>query len=212
MSPELNKPEDAPAAEADVTRRINRGAAEPDAGEPKEKRTAFSSLREAYVRARDGRRATRPEAQARTAKTVDRSKGLLILAGAVIIMIFVFLGMFSSSSGTKDRAANRTKPSLGRPDVTAGTAENRGSVAPLLNADTNGQETNSDQVSADDVKATGRLRVRPQPRSGDTLASIPPMDPALEAYRQAKSRQPCSEASARGRERPASGATASASS
>jgi hypothetical protein len=110
----------------------------------------------------------------------------LVLAVAVIIMIFVLLGTFSSSSGTKDRAANRTKPSLGRPDITTGTAENRGSVTPLLNADMSGQDANSDQLSADDVKATGRLRVRPQPKSGDTLASIPPMDPALEAYRQAK--------------------------
>lgn len=70
MSPELNKTEgDHDAAETDVTRRINRGAAEqPDAGEPEEKKTPFSSLREAYVRARDGRRTPRPEAQARTAK------------------------------------------------------------------------------------------------------------------------------------------------
>src|SRR5689334_9056571 len=189
MTPELNKPgDDHDIAEMDVTRRINRGAAEQlDASEPEEKRTAFSSLREAYVRARDGRRAPRPEAQARTAKTVDRSKGLLILAGAVIIMIFVFLGMFSSSNGTKNRAGNKTKPSLGRPEIaTTGAADNRGSVTPLLNADVSGQEGGGDQVSADDVKATGRLRPHPQPKPGNTLASVPPMDPALEAYRQAK--------------------------
>src|SRR5205085_9130026 len=134
------------AAETDVTRRISRDAAEPDAPEPEQRRTAFSSLREAYVRARHGRKAARPETQARTAKSVDRSKGLLVLAVAVIIMIFVFLGMFSSSSGTKDRAANKTKPSLGRPEIaTSGAAENRGSVTPLLNADMSGQEGSSDQ-------------------------------------------------------------------
>src|ERR1035441_5868272 len=49
-----------------------------------------------------------------------------------------------------------------------------------------GQEDNSDQVSADDVKATGRLRLRPQPAPGNTLADVPPMAPALEAYRQSK--------------------------
>ena len=65
-----------------------------------------------------------------------------------------------------------------------------GSVTPLLNADVSGQDGNSDQLSADDVKATGRLRVHPQPKPGDTLASIPPMDPALEAYRQAKAGNP----------------------
>ncbi len=136
----------------------------------------------------------------------------MVLAVAVIIMIFVFLGMFSSSSGTKDRAANRTKPSLGRPDITTGTAENRGSVTPLLNADMSGQDANSDQLSADDVKATGRLRVRPQPKSGDTLASIPPMDPALEAYRQAKAGNPVPQPLPVVCERPAPYATASASS
>ena len=143
------------------------------------------------VRARDGRKSGQPDKQTRAAKSVDRSKGLLVLAVAVIIMIFVFLGMFSSSSGTKDRAANSMKPSLGRPEIAAtGAAENRGSVTPLLNADMSGQEGNSDQVSADDVKATGRLRMRPQPQPENTLASIPPMDPALEAYRQAKAGYP----------------------
>ena len=193
MTPELNKTEGLPdGAEPAATQRIGTGAAEqPEATEPEGTRTGFSSLREAYVRARDGRKRGQPEKQSRTAKSVDRSKGLLVLAAAVIIMIFVFLGLFSSSSGTKDRAANRTKPSLGRPEITAtGAAENRGSVTPLLNADTSGQEGNNDQLSADDVKATGRLRMRPQPKPGDTLASIPPMDPALEAYRQAQAGYP----------------------
>jgi hypothetical protein len=114
----------------------------------------------------------------------------LVLAIAVIIMIFVFLGLFSTSSGTKNRAT-RTKPSLGRPEITAtGAAENRGSVTPLLNADMSGQDGNNDQVSADDVKATGRLRMRAQPKPGNTLASVPPMDPALEAYRQARAGYP----------------------
>ena len=139
------------------------------------------------MRARDGRKAGRPERQVRTAKNVDRSKGLLVLAVAVVVMIFVFLGMFSSSIGTGGRAAIKTKPSLGRPEIaTSGAPENRGSVTPLLNADMSGQEGSSDQVSADDVKATGRLRAHPQPKQGDTLASVPPMDPALEAYRLAK--------------------------
>ena len=193
MTPELNKTEEPTnGAEPAETQRIGTGAAEqPEAAEPEGTRTGFGSLREAYVRARDGRKRGQPEKQSRTAKSVDRSKGLLVLAAAVIIMIFVFLGLFSSSSGTKDRAANRTKPSLGRPEITAtGAAENHGSVTPLLNADTSGQEGNNDQLSADDVKATGRLRMRPQPKPGDTLASIPPMDPALEAYRQAQAGYP----------------------
>lgn len=196
MTPELNETGGLPdAAEPDVTKRINAGAAEQtDAAEPQEKRTAFSSLREAYERARDGRKAARPEKQTRTAKSVDRSKSLLVLAVAVITMLFVFLGLFSTSSGTKIRAGNRTKPSLGRPEITTtGAAANRGSVTPLLNADVSGQDGNNDQVSEDDVKATGRLRMRAQPKPGNTLANVPPMDPALEAYRRAKAGYPVPE-------------------
>jgi hypothetical protein len=193
MTPELNKHEELPEeAERDVTRRIRRGAAaEPaEVVEPEEKRTIFGSLREAYLRARDGRRKGQAEKQTRAGKSVDRSKGLLVLAIAVVIMIFVFLGMFSSSSATRDRATNR-KPNLGRPEMPAsGTTDSRGSVTPLLNADVSGQDGNSDQVSADDVKATGRLRMPPQPKPANTLASVPPMDPALDAYRQAKAGNP----------------------
>src|ERR1035438_4339959 len=106
MTTGLNKTENKPAAaEPDVTRRISVGVAEqPDAPEPEEKRTLFASLREAYLRARDGRKGVRRERQARTTKNVDRSKGLLVLAVAVVVMIFVFLGMFSRSSGPRDRA------------------------------------------------------------------------------------------------------------
>jgi hypothetical protein len=192
MTPELRKtdgPQD--AAESEATERIGAGTAEqPEASEP-ERKTAFGSLRDAYLRARDGRRTGQPEKQSRTAKSVDRSKGLLVLAVAVIVMIFVFLGMFSSSTGTKERAANRTKPSLGRPEMAAtGPAANRGSVTPLLSADMSGQNGSSDQISADDVKATERLRMRAHPNPVNTLASVPPLDPALEAYRQAKAGYP----------------------
>src|ERR1039458_4719997 len=74
MTPELNKTEGLPdAAEPDVTWSISAGAAEqPDAAEPEEKKTLFGALRDAYKRAREGRKAVRPERQARTAKNVDR--------------------------------------------------------------------------------------------------------------------------------------------
>ena len=101
MAPQRNKIEertdaaDLDGAQDSSTRELD----QPAAGQPEEPKSLFSSLREAFERARDGQK--RPQAekqQSRTAKSVDRSKGLLILAGAVLIMIFVFLGMFSSSS------------------------------------------------------------------------------------------------------------------
>ena len=214
MTPELNKNEGLPdGAEPDATRRINAGSVEqPEATEPQETRTTFGSLREAYLRARDGRKRVQPEKQSRTAKSIDRSKGLLVLAVAVIIMIFVFLGMFSSSSGTKDRAANRTKPSLGRPDITAGTAENRGSVTPLLNADMSGQD--AQQRSAQRRRRKGHRAVARA--SAAEIRRYPRQYPSHGSgsggVSASESRQPCSAASARGRERPAPYATASAGS
>jgi hypothetical protein len=208
MTPRLNKTEGLPdGVESDATQHISAGEAEqPGLTEPEDRRTPFSTLREAYARARDGRKRDQPEKQNRTAKSADRSKGLLVLAVAVIIMIFVFLGMFSSSSGTKDRAANRTKPSLGRPETATGAAEHRGSVTPLLNADVSGQDVNNDQLSADDVKATGRLRIRPpgetwryarqRPAHGSGSGSVSPSEGWL----------PGSAASDSGRKRPGTGA------
>ena len=185
LSREEMQPDD---GKSDATRRIHPGVEEHfETTKPEQPKGLMTSLREAYARARDGRRQQSAEKQPRTAQTVDRSRGLLVLAGAVVIMIFGFLAMFSSSNTTKDRSAARNKPNLGRPETPAATSQNQGSVTPLLTADTSNQDTNGDQVSPEDVKATGRTRLNAPPKAPKTLASVPPMDdPALEAYRQAK--------------------------
>lgn len=181
---EDTRPDD---SESDATRRIHRRAEEPlETTTPEQPKGLINSLRDAYERARDGRR--QPAAtQPRTAKSVDRSKGLLVLAGAVVIMIFGFLAMFSSSNATKEHTAARNKPNLGRPDIPAAAGQNQGSVTPLLTADTSNQDSNGDQISPEDVKATGRMRMNTPPKTPKTLANVPPMDdPALEAYRKAR--------------------------
>jgi hypothetical protein len=185
LSREEIQPDD---GKSDATRRIHPGVEEPiETTKLEQPKGLITSLREAYARARDGRREQSAEKQPRTAQTVDRSRGLLVLAGAVVIMIFGFLAMFSSSNTTKDRSAARNKPNLGRPETPAATSQNQDSVTPLLAADTSNQDTNGDQVSPEDVKATGRMRLNAPPKAPKTLASVPPMDdPALEAYRQAK--------------------------
>ncbi len=171
-----------------ATKRIRSGVEEPiETTRREQPRGLITSLREAYERARDGRRPQLQEKQPRTSQTVDRSHGLLVLAAAVVIMIFGFLAMFSSSNAPKDRAAGRNKPNLGRPKMQPAAGPNRGSVTPLLAADTSNQDSNSDQVSPDDVKATGRIRMKLPTLTPKTLANVPPMDdPALEAYRHAK--------------------------
>jgi hypothetical protein len=97
--------------------------------------------------------------------------------------------MFSHSSGDKPgAAAKRTKPSLGRREQRANSGqEKRGSVTPLHNADLSNQNPSSDEVDAEDIKKTARVRLQPrqEPKAAPTLASIP-ADPALESYRRSR--------------------------
>jgi hypothetical protein len=97
--------------------------------------------------------------------------------------------MFSQSTENKPAERRRTTPSLGRPEVAANAAASgAGSVTPLQSVDMTGQEGHGDQIGPDDVNNTARKRLPPESKAAPTLAGVPPMsDPALEAYRQAKS-------------------------
>src|SRR5579884_2194695 len=176
--------------ESIATERIALRSEQPPDTEEPEKQTVLDKLRGAYARARDGRnRAAATASPARTGKTKDRSKTLLVLALSVILMLFAFVAMFSHSTRGKESATRRTTPSLGRPEAPANAAgANRGSVTPLQSADISGQEGSSDQVSAEDVHNTAKMRLRSAPQQ--TLANLPPMDPALEAYRQSRQGYP----------------------
>ena len=206
MTPEMKQ--DRGTTEAPSWMRRSESALEqqtkPEPANPKRRRAVFGSLREAYRacpgRAEDGRN---QEKQSRTAKSVDRSKGLLILAVAVIIMIFVFWGC-SPVRAEKGpcRQTERSRVSAGRTCPATEAAESRGSVTPLLNADVSGQDGNSDQLSADDVRATGRMRVRPQPKRCRYLGQYSANGPGSGGVSPGEGRQPCSATSASGRERP----------
>ena len=77
LSREEMQPED---GKSDATRRIHPGVEEPlETTKPEQPKGLMTSLREAYARARDGRRQQSAEKQPRTAQTVDRSRGLLVL-------------------------------------------------------------------------------------------------------------------------------------
>lgn len=174
-----------------ATRRIVRESAieaEFD-GEPDEpaKKGLFENLRKAYMHARDGRNPKSKDAsQDRNAKSNDRSKGLVVIGIAAVFMLFVFIAMFSHSSGGRSgNQARRNKPSFGRPEQAVPTGQqNHGSAVPLQSADMSGQDANNDDVSPDDVKNTARLRLHPQ--TVKNLENVPPMDPALEAYRRSR--------------------------
>jgi hypothetical protein len=162
----------------------------PEEPEAPEKKGIMEWLRGRYQRARDGRHAGAvTPTRDRSVKSKDRSKILLALGLSVILALLVLVGMFSQSTKNKPAERRRTTPSLGRPEVAANAAvSGAGSVTPLQSVDMTGQEGNGDQVGPDDVNNTARKRLRPESKAASTLASVPPMsDPALEAYRQAKS-------------------------
>ena len=101
----------------------------------------------------------------------DRSRSLFLLLGAVVAVLLLFLGVFSSPNNVKKSGeAKRAGASdLGR-RVTPGqqAAGQTGSVTPLLNADTRPTETRGSQgVTPEDISRTARL---PQPNVGTRLA------------------------------------------
>ena len=90
----------------------------------------------------------------------DRSRSLFLLAGAVIAVLIVFLGVFSSSNTARKSADARRAgaPDLGRRE-TPGQQSNdqKGSVTPLLNAQTGPPEAPGSQgVTPEDVRRTAR--------------------------------------------------------
>ena len=170
-----------------TTRRITKGSGnepEPDGeAEQPEKRGLLDNFRRAYTQARDGRKpsANTPK-QDRNAKGRDRSKGLMAMAAAAFVMFFVFIAMFSHPNRPRSEARRNT-PSLGRPEQLP-EQNKTGSAVPLQSADLSGQDNNNDEVSPDDLNNMAKRRLHPEPPK--TLASVPPIDPALEYYRQAQ--------------------------
>ena len=109
----------------------------------------------------------------------DKSKSLLVLAGAAALMVLLFLGVFSSPNKPKRAQDNKRPgaPDLGR-RVTPGqeTLEAGKSVTPLLDADVRGNQTpNNGTVTAEDVDRTARLH-------GPAALSSPPTTQKKDRY------------------------------
>lgn len=178
---------------------------ERDIGEPEEepKRGGIGeTFRAAYRRVKEGQprtiaqRATgNPLVSERAAQNRDRTKAMFVMVAGVVVLLVVFLGLFSSSNGDSKRAqsARRGNPSLGRPGNMA-EGGRPGSVTPLLSAELSGQEAPNDQLTPEDIQGTAHpkapgesasaapeSRGRPRPRA---LDNVPFNDPALETYRR----------------------------
>jgi hypothetical protein len=165
-------------------------------------------FREAFDRARHGQRQgsnTRSQGNSlvsdRSARNRDRTKTLFVSVAGLVAVLVIFLGVFSSShTETKRSQAAKRNPSLGRPED---QSRSTGSVTPLLNAEANGQDPGSGQLTPEDINGTSRPRGPGQaavlvqkggpgggkgrgagPDTARDLNNVPFTDPALEAYRR----------------------------
>jgi Bacterial conjugation TrbI-like protein len=113
----------------------------------------------------------------------DRSRSLFLLAAAAIAVLLVFLGVFSSSNtARKSTDARRAgAPDLGRRETPGQqTADQAGSVTPLLNAQTGQLEAAGNQgVTPEDVGRTARptqpsIAAQPRPATAPVARNAGP--------------------------------------
>ena len=137
-------------------------------------------------------RLTRIPEPSRDAKSSERTRGLVILAGASLACLFLFFGLFTTDSST-NRKPQRTTPSLGRPGAAA-TDLDTPNRSPVPQLSVNQQPSDeSGELSEQDVLQTMRNRgPAPEasappapPNPAHTLSTVNFEDPALvEAYRR----------------------------
>jgi hypothetical protein len=136
-------------------------------------------------------RLNKPPDSGRDGKSVERTRGLVMLAGTAIVCIFLFFGLFTTDSSTT-RKERWVTPSLGRPEAAAVDPEsaNRSPVPQLSVNQQPNEETG--ELSEQDLLGTMRNRgtppppdTPPPPSPERTLRAVNFDDPALiEAYRR----------------------------
>jgi hypothetical protein len=146
---------------------------------------------------------SRPAEQSREAKSGERTRGLVVLAGTAIACVFLFFGLFTTDSRTSRKEPKPT-PSLGRPQTVAEPdAANR---SPIPQHSVNQQSNEeSGELTEGDVLGTMRNRGTQPPAESEPEPPTPPRrpipshglntvnfdDPALtEAYRRQGLRPP----------------------
>ena len=113
-------------------------------------------LRQAFEKARQAQQPV----SSRRELSKDKSKSLFVLVGAAVLMLLLFLGIFSSPQKAKRLDAGRRPgtPELGR-RVTPGQENAQpGSVTPMLKAVvSDGQALKNGDVTPEDIDRTARL-------------------------------------------------------
>ena len=175
----------------------DQGAESPSDGERalqeepgEEERSGQPRWREVFRQAFEKARKAYQPTSSRRELGKDKSKSLLILAGAAVVVVLFFLGVFSSPNKPK-RLDNRRPgtPDLGR-RVTPGqeNVEAGKSVTPLLDADVRGnQAPNNGTVTAEDIDRTASPH-GPTSLGVQPAATVSPAPPAQKQNQYALSR------------------------
>ncbi|MEZ5398845.1 MAG: TrbI/VirB10 family protein [Bryobacteraceae bacterium] len=153
------------------------------------------------IRARFG-----PVPESRDLKSAERTRGLVILVGASVACLFLFVGLFTTDADST-RKTRGTNPNLGRPSSAPASPEvAQRSAVPQLSVNQHPNEE-PNELTEQDLLGTMRNRAaalppdppsaspsKPEPSPARDLASANFSDPALmEAYRRqniAPPRQP----------------------
>jgi len=163
--PDENKSQNSALSEHAATKPLATEAVEDR--EPSAQPRWLDVLRQAFNTAREEQPATSRRELGR-----DRRRSFFVLVGAAVVLLVVFLGIFSSPNNSKKATQTRKPgtPDLGR-RVTPGESDQNqpGSVIPLLNVE-NGQTPppDNDGVSAEEVGRTAK------PTPAVTAADSPP--------------------------------------
>jgi hypothetical protein len=128
-------------------------AAEPQAADGKRGIQWREIIRQAFDKARQ----TQKPRTTRRELGKDKSKSLVVLGGATVAMLLLFLGIFSSPQKAKRTAGQAGAPDLGRRITPGQESGQSGSVTPMLNAQVSGDEAvNRGDVTPEEIGRTAR--------------------------------------------------------
>ena len=113
--------------------------------------------REIIRQAFDKARQTQQPRTTRRELSKDKSKSLVVLGGAAVAMLLLFLGIFSSPQKAKRTVGQAGAPDLGRRITPGQESGQSGSVTPMLNAEVSGDEAvNRGDVTPEMIGRTAR--------------------------------------------------------
>ena len=135
---------------------------ETEAGEADRRRIGWREIiRQAFEKARQAQQPV----TSRRDLSKDKSKSLLVLVGAAVLMLLIFLGIFSAPQRPKKTESGRRPgtPDLGRRLTPGQESTQAGSVTPMLSASiSGGQPVSNGDVTPEEVDRTARLGSAPR--------------------------------------------------